>query len=43
VLADPYLGGLYAAAIEEAGGRAIAVDSHASFAAGILQIWKECA
>lgn len=38
VLADPALGGLYAAAIEACGGRAHVVDSHASFVAGILEI-----
>jgi 2-dehydro-3-deoxygalactonokinase len=40
VLADPHLGGLYAAAIAIAGGKALPVDSHAAFAAGIHRIWK---
>ena len=40
VLADAQLGGLYAAVIEEAGGRAILVDSHAAFVAGITHIWS---
>ncbi len=40
VLADAALGGLYAAAIEAAGGRAVAVDSHAAFVAGIIRLWE---
>jgi len=40
VLADPALGGLYAAAIELAGGRAVSVDSQAAFVAGITAIWR---
>ena len=40
VLADPALGGLYAAAIELAGGRAVPVDSQAAFVAGITAIWR---
>lgn len=38
ILADPGLGGLYAAAIERQGLRAILVDSHAAFTAGIIAI-----
>lgn len=41
VLADGDLGTLYRCAIEEAGGTAILVDSHASFVAGITRIWGE--
>ena len=40
VLADPALGGLYAAAIALAGGRAVSVDSQAAFVAGITAIWR---
>jgi len=40
VLADPALGGLYAAAIELTGGRAVPVDSQAAFVAGITAIWR---
>ena len=40
VLADPGLGSLYAAAIDVAGGRAIAVESEAAFIAGITAIWR---
>jgi len=38
ILADPALGGLYAAAIEAQGRHAVLVDSHAAFAAGIIEI-----
>lgn len=38
ILADPVLGGLYAAAIEVHGRRAVRVDSHAAFVAGIIAI-----
>jgi 2-dehydro-3-deoxygalactonokinase len=38
VLADPVLGGLYARAIEAVGARAVLVDSHAAFVAGITRI-----
>lgn len=38
ILADPALGGLYAAAIEAHGRTARIVDSHAAFAAGIIAI-----
>lgn len=38
ILADPLLGGLYAAAIETLGGTAVLVDSHAAFVAGITKI-----
>ncbi|MEH3099920.1 2-dehydro-3-deoxygalactonokinase [Sphingomonas adhaesiva] len=38
VLADPALGGLYAAAIETLGRRAAIVDSNAAFVAGITRI-----
>lgn len=41
VLADAHLGGLYRCAIEELGGSAILVDSHAAFVAGITRIWRE--
>jgi 2-dehydro-3-deoxygalactonokinase len=40
VLADPMLGGLYAAAIEANGAEARLVDSHAAFVAGIIAIGK---
>ena len=38
ILADPALGGLYAAAIEAHGRFARLVDSHQAFAAGIIAI-----
>ena len=38
ILADPVLGGLYAAAVEAHGRRAHIVDSHAAFVAGIIAI-----
>lgn len=38
ILADPVLGGLYAAAVEAHGRRAYVVDSHAAFVAGIIAI-----
>ncbi|MBB4839613.1 2-dehydro-3-deoxygalactonokinase [Sphingomonas kyeonggiensis] len=38
ILADPVLGALYAAAIEVHGRRAVRVDSHAAFVAGIIAI-----
>ncbi len=38
ILADPALGGLYAAAVEAHGRRAALVDSHAAFVAGINAI-----
>jgi 2-dehydro-3-deoxygalactonokinase len=38
ILADPELGGLYAAAIEAQGGAAHLVDSHAAFVAGAVAI-----
>lgn len=38
ILADPVLGGLYAAAIEENGRAARIVDSHAAFVAGITRL-----
>lgn len=40
ILADPMLGGLYAAAIEANGSAACLIDSHAAFIAGILAIGK---
>ncbi|MBB5698836.1 2-dehydro-3-deoxygalactonokinase [Sphingomonas yantingensis] len=40
LLADPALGALYTAAIEALGARAILVDSHAAFLAGIIRIWE---
>lgn len=40
ILADPQLGDLYSAAIEAAGGRAILLDSHDAFVAGIQKIWR---
>ena len=40
VLADPTLGALYGAAVEVVGGRAVAVDSHAAFLAGITRLWE---
>jgi 2-dehydro-3-deoxygalactonokinase len=38
ILADPVLGGLYSAAIELHGRRAVRIDSHAAFVAGIIAI-----
>lgn len=38
ILADPELGGLYAAAIEAQGAAAMIVDSHAAFEVGIIAI-----
>ena len=38
ILADPMLGGLYAAAIEAQDRKAVLVDSHAAFVAGIIAI-----
>lgn len=38
ILADPVLGGLYAAAVDAHGRRAHIVDSHAAFVAGIIAI-----
>ena len=40
VLADPVLGALYGAALEQVGARAIAVDSHAAFVAVITRLWE---
>jgi 2-dehydro-3-deoxygalactonokinase len=40
LLADPTLGGLYAAAIEAAGSDAVLVDSHDAFVAGITRLWR---
>lgn len=40
VLADPVLGGLYKAAIEEMGARAVLLSSHEAFVAGINRIWR---
>lgn len=42
ILADPGLGGLYAAAVEALGGRADVIESHAAFLAGIVAIWERC-
>ena len=41
ILADPVLGGLYAAAIEAHGRSANLIDSHAAFVAGINEIVKQ--
>lgn len=41
ILADPVLGGLYSAAIEAHGRRAVLVDSHAAFVAGIIAIGSQ--
>lgn len=41
ILADPVLGGLYAAAIERLGRAAHIVESHAAFVAGIIAIGKQ--
>lgn len=41
ILADPVLGGLYAAAIEAHGRSAPLIDSHDAFAAGIIAIGKQ--
>lgn len=38
ILADPGLGGLYSAAVEAHGRRAVLVDSHAAFVSGIIVI-----
>lgn len=38
LLADGFLGDAYAAAIIDLGGRAVRIDSHASFIAGIARI-----
>jgi len=40
ILADPVLGALYAAALERVGGRAVLVDSHLAFIAGIIRLWE---
>lgn len=40
LLADPALTALYSAAIEQIGGKAVPVDSHAAFVAGICHIWE---
>ena len=40
LLADPALGGLYAAAIAAAGGEAILLDSRDAFVAGITRLWR---
>jgi 2-dehydro-3-deoxygalactonokinase len=40
VLADLTLGELYAAAIEAAGGKAVLLDSHQAFVAGIIRLWN---
>lgn len=40
VLADPVLGALYAAAMDQVGATAISVDSHAAFVAGITRLWE---
>ena len=40
LLADPTLGALYSAAIEEAGGNARLIDSHDAFVAGITRLWR---
>ena len=40
ILADPHLGALYAAAIAEAGGQSVPLDSHTAFIAGITRIWS---
>jgi 2-dehydro-3-deoxygalactonokinase len=41
ILADPVLGGLYSAAVEAHGRRAVRVDSHAAFVAGIIAIGSQ--
>ena len=40
LLASGDLASLYAAAIDEVGGHAVAVDSHAAFVSGIAAIWR---
>ena len=40
LLADPALGALYSTAIEATGGRAVLVDSHDAFIAGITRLWR---
>lgn len=40
ILADPALGGLYAAAVDALGGTPHLVDSHAAFVAGITRLWE---
>ncbi|WP_010164914.1 2-dehydro-3-deoxygalactonokinase [Sphingomonas sp. PAMC 26617] len=41
ILADPALGSLYAAAVVQAGGAPILLDSHRAFLAGITAIWDK--
>ena len=43
LLADPMLGALYGAAIEEVGGTATLVDSQVAFIHGITHIWRNIA
>ena len=40
LLADPELGALYAAALERVGARAVLIDSHLAFVAGISRLWE---
>ncbi len=40
LLADEALGGLYAQAIGQMGGKSTLIDSHAAFVAGITKIWS---
>jgi 2-dehydro-3-deoxygalactonokinase len=41
IVADPYLGGLYNAALAQAGGRAAVINSHDAFVAGISALWEQ--
>ena len=40
ILADPLLGGLYAAAVEAVGGEPVPIDSHLAFVAGANAVWS---
>ena len=40
LLADPALGALYGAALHRLGARAVLVDSHLAFIAGITRLWE---
>ncbi|WP_253717921.1 2-dehydro-3-deoxygalactonokinase [Sphingomonas sp. AP4-R1] len=43
LIADPSLGALYTAAIEQVGGAVFRVDSEAAFVAGICRVWDKMA
>jgi 2-dehydro-3-deoxygalactonokinase len=40
IVGDPQLGVLYAAAVEQLGGKTYSVDSHTAFVAGISRLWE---